>query len=241
MIYLLYGSDTTKSRAKLHDLVASLIKKKPDASHIKITDETFDEAYLEENIIGMGLFSQKTIVEMVHVFRNKDAKEIILSRLKEIGSSDNIFVFVEGELNKGELTKFEKYSEKVQLFEEPTSAKAPAGKDFNIFSLTDALGRRDKKQLWVLYTKAKMKDIADEEIHGILFWHIKSMIQALSATSAKDAGLNPFVYQKSIGFSRNFTPDELKKISSDLVSIYHNARRGITPFESALETFILSL
>jgi DNA polymerase III delta subunit len=240
MIYLLYGSDTTKSRAKLHDLVASLIKKKPDASHIRMSDETFDEAYLEENISGMGLFSQKTIVEMVNVFRNKEAKEVVLGKLKEIGSSENIFVFLEEGLNKAELTKFEKNSEKVQEFDSKEEKEGKV-KDFNIFSLTDALGKRDRKQLWVLYTKAKMKDTADEEIHGILFWQIKAIIQALSAGNAKDAGLNPFVYQKSIGFSRNFTPDELKKISGELVSIYHNARRGITPFDSALETFILNI
>ncbi|MBA3551175.1 hypothetical protein H0W32_03135 [Patescibacteria group bacterium] len=242
MIYLLYGTNSTKARAKLHDLVASLIKKKPDASHVRMTDEGFDAAHLEENISGMGLFSQKTIVEMDNIFRNKEAKEIVLDRIKDIGKSENVFVFLESILTKADLTKFEKNGEKIQEFTEPASAKALAGKDtFKIFSLTDAFGRRDKKQLWVLYTKAKMSDVADEEIHGILFWQVKAILQALSAKNAKDAGLNPFVYQKSIGFSQKFSHTELKKISSDLVSIYHNARRGIIPFDLALEKFILEV
>jgi DNA polymerase III delta subunit len=240
MIYLLYGSDTTKSRTKLHELVGSLIKKKPDASHVRITDETFDEAGLDEHISGMGLFSQKTIVELDNVFRNKEAKPVIIDRLKDIAASENVFVILEGELTAGDVKKFEKHAEKVQEFENASAGGAKV-KDFNIFSLTDALGRRDKKQLWVLYTKAKRKNISDEEIHGILFWQMKGMFQAMNADSAKEAGLNPFVYQKSKGFLGNFTPEELQATSSKLVSIYHDARRGIHDFSNALEKFILEM
>lgn len=239
MIYLLYGSDTTKSRMKLHDMVGSLIKKKPDASHVRITDETFDEASLDEHIGGMGLFSQKTIIELDNVFRNKEAKPVVLERIKDIAESENIFVILEGELNASDVKKFEKHAEKVQEFAH--AAEAPRAKDFNIFSMTDAFGKRDRKQLWVLYTKAKRKNISDEEIHGILFWQIKAMFQAQSAGNAKEAGLNPFVYQKSQGFLRNFRPEELTATSSKLVSLYHNSRRGIHDFDVALEKFILEL
>ncbi len=243
MIYLLYGSNIDKSREKLHDLVNSLLKKKPDASHLKITDENFNEAELDEHISGLGLFASKSIIEVDNVFRNKDAKEVILKRIKDIAASDNVFVFLEGELNKTEVTKFEKNAEKIQEFEldTPSSVGAVKIKDFNIFSLTDALGRRDKKQLWVLYTKAKQREIADEEIHGILFWQIKATLLALQTKSAAEAGLNPFVYQKSLGFAQNFSLPELKKISSNLISIYHNARRGIHDFDVALEKFILEM
>ncbi|MES2436422.1 MAG: hypothetical protein V4519_00245 [Patescibacteria group bacterium] len=240
MIYLLYGSDIIKSRNKLHDLVGSLIKKKPDASHVKINDETFEPSYLDEYIGGMGLFSSKTIVEMDMVFRNKEAKEEIMSRIKDIAASDNIFVFLEGTLNKAELTKFEKNAEKVQEFslkEEPEKKN----KDFNIFSLTDALGRRDRKQLWVLYQKALMNNSAPEEIHGILFWQIKAMLQAAKSKTAQESGLNPFVFQKSQGFLKNYTEQEVKEHSAKLVDIYHKARRGIHEFDVALEKYILEI
>jgi DNA polymerase III delta subunit len=241
MIYLLYGSDTHKSREKLHDLIGGLIKKRPDASHLRMSDEDFDEARLEENIGGMGLFASRTIVEMDNIFRRKEAKEIIIDRLKDIAASENIFVFLEGELTAGDVKKFEKYSEKVQEFTDTTHTAAIERKDFNIFSLTDAFGKRDKKQLWVLYTKAKRKNIADEEIHGILFWQLKAMLQAESAKSAKEAGLNPFVFQKSQSFLKNFKSEELPSISSRLVSLYHDARRGIHDFDVALEKFILEV
>ena len=35
--------------------------------------------------------------------------------------------------------------------------------------------------------------------------------------------------------------EELQKLSHDLVLLYHNARRGITPFDISLERFILTL
>ncbi len=239
MIYLLYGTDSQKSRNKLHDLVTSLVKKKPDASHIRLNDETFSDASLEENISGVGLFSQKTIVEMDNVFRNKDAKVSLLERLKDIAQSENIFVILEGELTKAELTKFEKHSEKVQEFS--LQEETPKAKDFNVFSLTDALGKRDRKHLWVLFMKARAHDIAPEEIHGILFWQIKAMLATMQSKSPKEAGLNPFVYQKSGGFLRNFTPQEIQDTSVKLIELYHNARRGIVDFDRGLERFILEV
>ena len=242
MIYLLYGSDTEKARTKLHELVAGLIKKKPDASHTVLSDESFSENILEEYMGGAGLFSQKMIVEALNVFRNKDAKEIIVKKLKEIKESENIFVFLEGELDKKTLEKFEKNSEKIQEFAEarPRGEASPR-LEFNIFSLTDTLGRRDKKNLWVLYTKAKMEEKADEEIHGILFWQVKSMLVASKSKSASEAGLKPFVYDKSRQMASNFKAGELEKTSMKLVSMYHDAHRGICDFSDALEKFILEL
>jgi DNA polymerase III delta subunit len=244
MIYLLYGRDGDKARKKLHELVESLLKKKPDASHVRMNDETFSEQELESLLGSMGLFSNKAIIELDNIFRNKDSKQIILEKLKEIASSENIFVFLEGELNKTDLTKFEKNAQKVQEFKQTERAhfkEVSKEKDFNIFSLTDALGKKDKKQLWVLFQKATMKNISPEEIHGILFWQIKALLLATESQSAKEAGLNPFVFQKSQGFARNFSLPELRAISSKLVELYHQARRGIIEFETGLERFILEM
>lgn len=255
MIYLLHGSDSEKSRAKLRELIAGLLKKKPDASHLKITEENFDPARLDELAGGLGLFESKVIVELDHILTS-DVKsagrdtgraemiEMILDHLPAFAESDNIFVFLEGELNKAVLKKFEKSAEKIQEFSLKKFDR-PNGpterQDFNIFSLTDAFGRRDRKQLWVLYNKAKMKNISGEEIHGILFWQLKSVILAGSARTPVEAGLKPFVYQKSLGFVRNFQPGELEKTSARLVSLYHDARRGITDLDTALEQFILEV
>src|SRR6476620_645818 len=113
MIYLLHGTDTEKSRGKLHALINSLLAKRPDATHIRLTDETFAPETLAELIGSMGLFAPKAIVEMNMVFRNNDAQDAVMDHIKEIAESENIFVFLEAALNKPERTKFGKHAEKI--------------------------------------------------------------------------------------------------------------------------------
>jgi DNA polymerase III delta subunit len=240
MIYLLYGSDTEKSRQKLHTLIDGLVAKRPDAAHIRVTDESFNEAELSELVGSMGLFVSKAIVEMNMVFRNDDAKDVILKNLKEIAASENIFVFLEGELNKAEWTKFEKYAEKMQESAVAESS-AKIKKDFNIFSLTDALAGRDRKRLWVLYQKALREDKQPEEIHGLLFWQAKALWLARDSKSPADAGLNPFVYKKSQSALAHFPTGDLEKMTNRLVTLYHEARRGKYELQDGLEQFILTL
>ncbi len=238
MIYLLYGTDTIKSRKKLHTLLDSLFLKKPDASFVRASAENFDESRIDEFVGGQGLFENKYIIVFDNLFEDKETKNAILKKLKEISKSQNIFIFLEEKLNKTELNRFEKYAEKIQKIDIEGQTQK---KKFDIFSLTDAFGRRDKKGLWVLYQKAKLNNVSDEEVHGILFWQVKSMILSLNAKDAKESGLNPFVFRKSLGFLKNYSESELKKISSTLVSLYHDTRRGIHEMDTALERFILGI
>jgi DNA polymerase III delta subunit len=220
MIYLLHGADTTKSRNKLRALLDSMFVKRPNASFIRVQADEFEENMLKEFVGGQGLFTNKYIIVFDNLFSDKNTKDILLKSLKEISESQNIFIFLEEKLNKTELNKFDKYAEKIQSFEvgRPTSN---SGKKFDIFSLANALGKRDKKNLWVLYQKAKMNNIADEQIHGILFWKIKDTI--LSSRSDK------------------YSQEELKKLSNTLVSLYHDVRRGVHEMDSAMERFILRI
>ena len=237
MIYLLYGNDTHTSRKKLHILLNGLFKKRPDAEYFHITSENMSEFSTEELISSQGLFEQKYIVVLDSLFENKDVKEELLSLLKDMQGAEHIFIFLEGKLDKKTTTKFEKYAEKIQECSKEEKKK----ERFNTFSLTDALGKRDKKNLWTLYQKAKVENIADEEIHGILFWQVKSMLLALQSDNAKEAGLNPFVFSKSKGFLRNYSEDEVRSLSKKLITLSHDARRGVHEFDVALEQFILAI
>ena len=238
MLYFLYGSDTDKARGKARELLETLQKKKPDALVFRIEPEKWNEVHLEELIGGQGLFEKKLLVFADRLFENEEAKEVVEKNLEEIGKSDNIFIFLEEKVAKALLLNITEVAEKVQPCEK---VKGKEGPEFNIFSLTDAFGRRDKKKLWVLYQKALQTDAVPEEIHGILFWQLKSMLVAATATSASSAGLAPFVFTKAKNFLKNYTGDELKKLSSTFVKLYHDSHRGIHDFEIALERFILSL
>lgn len=238
MFYVLYGTDTIKARAKLQSLLNTLHKRKPDASLIRVDDETFENYQLDELMYGQGLFENKYIVVFDKVFLNEEAKKCILENIQGIAKSSNIFIFFEEKLDKKILLKLEKYAEKVQVFILNIEIK---NKKFDIFSLTDALGKRDRKHLWILYQKAKHNNISDEEIHGILFWQTKSMLLVKSAESATEAGLKPFVFQKARSFCKNYKQQELEKLSVSLVSSYHDARRGIHELPIAMEQFILNI
>ncbi len=238
MIYLIYGNSHQKAREKVRALVDAQIVKKPDALSFRITTENWKDTNLAELIQSQGLFVSKYIVVFDHLLREEGSNDTLLEALQELAESPHIFIFLEDELTKEILKKVEKKAEKVQ---EISEAKKPEAKGFNVFLLTDAFGMRNKKDLWVLYEKAIVSGVEPEEIHGILFWQTKAMLASVQANSPEEAGLKPFVYQKSSRFAKNFKIEELRELSSRLVSIPHDSRRGLIDFGTALERFILGV
>jgi DNA polymerase III delta subunit len=238
MLYLLHGENFKESRKKLHSLVESLLKKEPNASQFHIDNENFCYDLLKEMIGSIDLFVGKYIVVVDKIFEDKENGDAVLKELKEIANSENIFIFIEEKLNKTILARFKKWAEKIQEFTEKETKKQ---EQFNVFSITDALGKRDKRGMWVLYQKALMSGVVPEELHGIIFWQTKNILMVKNETNPGGLGLNPFVLRKSLSFAKNFKKDELVKLSRELVEIPHNARRGLEDFDISLEKFILRL
>lgn len=238
MLYVLFGEDTKKSREKLHSLIQTLLSKKKDAMLSHLNNENFDTADFLDHISSQGLFEQKSIIVLDSLFSNATDKAIVLDHIKKVSESSNIFIIIEGKLDAKTKTKLEKRSEKMQECALPKDvSKKPR---FNIFDLSDALGRRDKKQLWVLYQAGGLNNISSEEMHGILFWGTKNMLLAKDAKSVKETNLSPFVYEKAKSYSENYSMTELGDLSSDLVKVYHESRRGKGSFSIQLEQLILS-
>jgi len=238
MLYLLHGQNFKESRKKLHSLIEGLLSREPNASEFRVDNDNFSPNLLEEMISSQTLFAGRYIVVMDKVLDGKENQEIILKKLKEISKSENIFIFIEEKLNKTIISRFEKWAEKVQNF---SSLEVKNQEKFKIFSLTDALGRGDKRNLWVLYQKALGEGIPAEEIHGIISWQIKNILMIKDDKNPKDLGLNPFVLRKTLTFAEKFEKAKLIKLSESLVEIPHNSRRGIEEFDVSLEKFILSL
>ncbi len=113
--------------------------------------------------------------------------------------------------------------------------------DFNIFSLTDAIGSRNKKDAWVLYQKALASGMVAEEIFWKVMWAIKTMLLAKRTKTAEEAEMKTFPYNKAKSNLKNFKEGELEKISENLVIGYHNARRGKGEIEGLIEKVLLSL
>lgn len=116
-----------------------------------------------------------------------------------------------------------------------------AGKEFNIFPLTDAIGGRDKRNAWKIYEQALASGMSADEIFWRIMWGVKALLLAERTESAEESGLNPFVYRKSKGFLKNWKEGEVEKLSESLVVGYHNVRRGVGEMETMIEKTILNL
>ena len=247
MIYFYYGTDTESARKKSKVTIDSLLAKKPDATLIKIGDEDLSVEKISELSGSQALFSNKYIVFLFKTFDNKENKELILKNIKEIAKSENIFIFAEGKMDKAGFTKIEKVAEKTQEFvkaEKILSKKealALKGERIDFFEFADTLGRKDKKNLWVLFQDALEEQVPAEEIHGIFFWQMKSMLLAQHCKTPGEANMKSYPFQKAREYGRNYKEGELEKKSFELVSMYHEAHRGSIDFFVALEKFIFEL
>lgn len=242
MIYLIYGNDTEKALKSANNLVKSLRLKKPNASFLQMNADDFNIENIKEFIFGgQGLFENKCLIFLKKVFENKEAKEFIKDNLKEISASGNVFVLLEGKLDKKTTKDIEKKAFGVKEFF--TDNKKENKPEFNIFSIADNFSSRDRKGTWVLFQSALLSGVSPEEVHGILFWQIKNMVIAknTSAKEAMHAGIKPFVFNKSLRTSKNFKEGELEKVSSEMVAVYHRARLGQEDFEIGLEKLILNI
>ena len=215
MIYFLHGTDIDKARAKAHELVDSLRKKKPDASFFKMNSDNWNETSIQEYASGQGLFESKYIIFLDRLCEDKKIKEDFLTQMKSLGESANIFIILESKLDKVSIGKIEKKSEKTQEFILPEKKK----EEYNAFALADALGKRDRKNLWVLYRKAIDKGEAPEALHGMMFWKVKTMLVG--------------------GFVGAYSKEELYTLADRLVTVYHDSRRGVHELETGVEGVIL--
>jgi hypothetical protein len=86
-----------------------------------------------------------------------------------------------------------------------------------------------------------LNNAAVEEIHGVLFWQVKSMLLATRAKDAEDAGMKAFPFGKAKRFAKNYSPEELVQLSRAMLEVSHEARRGVHDFSLALERLLLTV
>jgi len=184
MLYVFYGSNYKKLRAKLARFRETLHVKRPEAEFFKIDDPgDVTVSSLEGFVSGQGLFDRKYIVQLDRVLEDTSARESIVEQLENVRLSDNVFLLVEGMVDARIRKAIETYATESYVFNNEEIKKDV----FNIFSLTDELGKRNKKRLWIEFWKARYAGKEAEEIHGVLFWQIKSMLLAKCYSSAHDA------------------------------------------------------
>ncbi|MFA7193639.1 MAG: hypothetical protein WC087_01865 [Candidatus Paceibacterota bacterium] len=236
MLYFLYG-DVPKAAEKARSMVDSLIAKQPDAARFKIDSQNWEVGEMEGLLHGQGLFSQRYIIELRHLFEKVETAESVISFLPEIAQSENIFIWVDRDVDEKSLKEIEKHAAKVQQFSETKKIEKPK---FNSFILADALCERNKQKLWVNFQDA-LNSSDPQELHGTLFWQMKSMLLAQKYKTAAEVDMKPFPFSKAKAGSKKYSEEELERLTTELIAVSHDSRRGLCSFEVALERWVLSI
>jgi DNA polymerase III delta subunit len=226
MLHLFYGSGP--KQIKIEKLTKAL-----GGEVLKINDLDFSLERLKELASARSLFAEKMTIVLSNVLEKEGSAEEVSDFLEELAGSPNTFIFIENEVTSTLLLAFKENGETILVDGKKESKPA-----FNIFSLTDAFGGRDKKKAWLLFIEAT-KFSAPEEIAQMIFWQIKNMLLVKRAKGGENLGLNPYVAKKAGAASQKFTILELKNLSRKLVGIFHESRRTGRDLAVSLEKLIL--
>lgn len=150
--------------------------------------------------------------------------------------------------------------EKLPLYKQEIANKRISAEDFyllanpeatpNIFDFVDAIAYKNKKNIWILVSQFEQKE---EDIGNYLFSMLVYLFRNLiliqdcsknklnSGLIAKKLGLHPFVVKKSLAQLSNFTPEDLKKIYSNLLNIDIQVKTGKIIPKLALDIMICDL
>lgn len=239
MIYLFYGGDALKSRDKYNAVINSLLAKNPEANLFRLNKENLQANNLDELTRGQGLFYQKFVVACDNLLQVDELEtDLVFSYLEAIAKSENIFIFLENNLQGERLEKLKSLSAKAQEF----SLAAPKGKtSFNIFSLTDAFSSRDRSRAWTLYHEALAEGFSQEEILWKIVWATNNMLIVKKTTDEKKIKMNPYPLTKTKVAVSKFSVQDLEKLSADLLTLYHENYLGTDEFDFKLEKLILSV
>ena len=140
--------------------------------------------------------------------------------------------------------------EKYELSEGQTFATRKGltfAKEYNPFAICDAVATKDKNRSWVLFQQALLAGVPAEEIFYKIVWQIKNLLLLKKLNDAKvgnlekETKLHPYVLKKTLAATWNFSEEELKNYSFELVKIYHDVRKGLGEFPTGLEKFLLNI
>lgn len=201
MIYY-FKDERAKALEKVRKAERDFLTKYPAGEIFRFSAENFSLARWEELLAGGGLFAPKFLIIADNLLGDKELTPQVEPTLELAKTSENVFI----------------------LIETPSVRSAAGG--FNIWAPTEALARRDRKALWLLYQEAQAAGLSSEEIFWKLAWKLKTIL--LAARTGKPA--------------RDYKTEELVALSGRLVRLWHDYRREAhRDFTIGLERFILEV
>lgn len=229
MLTILVGTDYEKLRGRLTAIVG-------DRATQQFTPETFDQSTIAQLAAGGDLFQEEQVIVLKDTLTDTSCKQFIHDRLDLIVSSTNQFIITEEKLLKKDQKPYTKLDVTIETFDLPKKGK---NEGFNIFAISDQLGARDKKRLWITYQQAIRENTTPEEIHGIMWWQVKNMLAVMKQGS--NPGLHPFVFGKTERAIKKYKKEELIQLGHRLIESFHMARRGQADLGREVEKIVLTL
>ncbi len=236
MLYVFTGGDAVAVRARARECIDARAVLGARVERLGAEECTPDA--LRERANSQSLFGadgERDTIVLDAPSERADALAAVLTCAQEIADSPHTFVLIDTALPAASARELKKVAAEYH------EIRSAAKKEFNIFSLADALARRDRKSLWVLLQRARAAGCASEEIVGTLFWQMKTMRLATLTASTDEADLKPFVYEKAKRGARNYGKDELAALSRGLITLYHDGHLGRTDMDLALERWALGI
>lgn len=209
MLYALVGTDQKKrEKAQL-----ALAKFGTPTAHI------YSEqiSALEPLIEATSLFGDKIVAHLVQTMERAENRERVYDLLGAMKESPNVFIIDEPFADANRVKKIEKVAEALY------DAREEKEKEVSPFSLTNALARRDKKNLWIEWMKIRDR-LEGEAIQGALWWKFQSMwLDAISGRPSK------------------FSKEECERLGKRIVESSILAHRGEKDLKVELESILLSI
>jgi len=232
MLHVYFGTD----RQKVRDAAGDFLKKNlpPDGTLHTVEASSFSPGQVTDSLEASSLFGGAQWFMFDTPSSEEEFQAAVTSSLKEMQSSTNTFIILEGALLAPAKKQYAKYTASIEEF---TAAKNAA---FNSFVMADALASKDRKKLWLLLQEARLNGLAPEAIIGILWWQLKSLQLVAVTRTAAEAGMKEFPYSKTKRALSTFAPGEVSQLSYSLLRLYHDGHAGVRDIDLALERWVLS-
>ena len=183
-----------------------------------------DKSKLFEYLTGQP--NQAQNFKLLKEYEIKNWAKIFLNLFKIELSSDAMDYMVSNSGNDlwkldGEIRKIAAYKiQGVVTISQVEELIAP-GRDYNIFELTDALAKKNKRRALSALHKALDSGEKPTELLGMLGWQVRNLLRFKSSSNTKfsDLKLHPFVLGKLNSSAKFFSVDELNKIMSKIINL----------------------
>ena len=233
MLKIYFGNDTIKARRQALSDADSL--RSEGATVELLESETFVVGSIRNAAGGASLFGNSFCYVVDMPSGDATMGEEFKESLPLLADSANVFIVIEGPLLAAEKKALGKYAKEMEEY------KVAPKERFNNFALADAFSRRDRKSLWLLFHEAKLSGTSLEELVGILWWQMKTIRLAFRTSSAEEAGMKDFPYQKAKRSAAKFKAGELEEFSRTLLSLLHDSRLGLADLDVSFERWILKI